>query len=87
MKKEYEEITNAGFLLQVDCPDLAMERHITFRDETDAEFVRRVEEQVDALNHALSDVPAERTRMHICWGITRHLIPEMSRLRQFCVRC
>ncbi len=68
MKKEYEEITNAGFLLQVDCPDLAMERHITFRDETDAQFVRHVEEQVDALNHALSGVPAERTRMHICWG-------------------
>ena len=68
MKQEYEEITNAGFLLQVDCPDLAMERHITFRDETDAQFVRHVDEQVDALNHALSGVPAERTRMHICWG-------------------
>ena len=68
MKTEYEEITNAGFLLQVDCPDLAMERHITFRDETDAQFVRHVDEQVDALNHALSGVPAERTRMHICWG-------------------
>ena len=68
MKKEYEEITNAGFFLQVDCPDLAMERHITFRDATDAQFVRHVDEQVDALNHALSGVPAERTRMHICWG-------------------
>jgi 5-methyltetrahydropteroyltriglutamate--homocysteine methyltransferase len=68
MKAEYEEITRAGFVLQVDCPDLAMERHITFRDESDDQFIRRIEEHVDALNHALSNVPAEAVRMHVCWG-------------------
>jgi len=60
MKAEYEEITRAGFVLQVDCPDLAMERHITFRDESDDQFIRRIEEHVDALNHALSNVPRRR---------------------------
>lgn len=68
MKGEYEEIIRAGFLLQVDCPDLAMERHITFRAESDAQFLRHVEEHVEALNHALRDIPADRIRMHICWG-------------------
>ena len=68
MKSEYEAIVSAGFLLQVDCPDLAMERHITFRDDSDAEFVGRVEQHVDVLNSALSNIPADRVRMHICWG-------------------
>jgi 5-methyltetrahydropteroyltriglutamate--homocysteine methyltransferase len=55
-------------LLQVDCPDLAMERHITFRDDSDDEFVSRVKRHVEVLNDALSDVPAERSRLHVCWG-------------------
>jgi 5-methyltetrahydropteroyltriglutamate--homocysteine methyltransferase len=68
MKNEYETITQAGLVLQIDCPDLAMERHITFRDESDGQFVKRIEEQVEVLNYALSDVPAGDARMHICWG-------------------
>jgi 5-methyltetrahydropteroyltriglutamate--homocysteine methyltransferase len=68
MRDEYEAIVDAGFLLQVDCPDLAMERHITFRSDTDEEFVRRVAQHVEVLNGALRNIPAERVRMHICWG-------------------
>ena len=68
MKAEYDAIVAAGFVLQVDCPDLAMERHITFRDESDDEFVARVEQHVEVLNSALRDVPADRVRMHVCWG-------------------
>ena len=68
MKLEYEMIVNSGLLLQVDCPDLAMGRHIRFRDVDDAEFLRNAELQVEALNYALSEVPAERVRMHLCWG-------------------
>jgi 5-methyltetrahydropteroyltriglutamate--homocysteine methyltransferase len=68
LKSEYEAIVGAGFLLQVDCPDLAMARHIQFRDAGDQEFIRNAELQVEALNVALSDVPAESVRMHLCWG-------------------
>ncbi|MEM7028300.1 MAG: cobalamin-independent methionine synthase II family protein [Chloroflexota bacterium] len=68
MKIEYEAIVQAGITLQVDCPDLAMGRHIKFRDVDDDEFVRNAELQVEALNYALSEVPAESVRMHLCWG-------------------
>ena len=68
MREEYETIVQSGLLLQVDCPDLAMGRHSRFRDLTDEEFLRTAEVQVDALNHALANVPADRTRLHICWG-------------------
>ncbi len=68
MKAEYEAIVRAGFALQVDCPDLAMGRHITFRDLSGEEFVKRAEGQVEALNYALSDVPAASARLHLCWG-------------------
>ena len=68
MREEYETIVNAGLLLSVDCPDLGMGRHIRFRDVDDKEFVRNAHVQVEALNHALAKVPAERVRMHICWG-------------------
>jgi len=68
MQVEFEAITGAGLLLQVDCPDLAMGRHIRYRDEDDDAFLRHAEEQVEALNHALRNVPAEQLRMHICWG-------------------
>ena len=68
MKVEYERITEAGLLLQVDCPDLAMGRHIRFRDEDTASFRRAAARQVEALNAALENVPAERVRMHLCWG-------------------
>jgi 5-methyltetrahydropteroyltriglutamate--homocysteine methyltransferase len=68
MRAEYKEIVDAGLLLQVDCPDLGMGRHIQFRDADDNEFLRNAEIQVEALNHALAAVPADRTRLHICWG-------------------
>lgn len=68
MQREYEAIVGAGLLLQIDCPDLAMGRHIRYRDETEANFLRFAEEQVEALNHALRNVPAASLRMHICWG-------------------
>jgi len=68
MKSEYEAIVRAGFVVQVDCPDLAMGRHIKFRDVSDEEFLRNAEAQIEALNYALSNVPADRARMHVCWG-------------------
>lgn len=68
MKIEYEMITNAGLILQVDCPDLAMGRHIRFRDVDDATFKKAAQRQVEALNYALENVPADRVRMHLCWG-------------------
>jgi 5-methyltetrahydropteroyltriglutamate--homocysteine methyltransferase len=68
MREEYEAIVGAGFLLQLDCPDLAMGRHTAFQDLTEKEFLKRAEHQVEALNHALANLPAERLRMHICWG-------------------
>ena len=68
MREEYEAIVGAGFVLQVDCPDLAMARHTAFQDLDEAEFLERAHQQVEALNHALSGVPAESVRMHICWG-------------------
>jgi 5-methyltetrahydropteroyltriglutamate--homocysteine methyltransferase len=68
MKPEYDAIVAAGFLLQLDCPDLAMARHTGFQELDDAEFLRRAEYHVEALNHAIRDIPADRMRMHICWG-------------------
>ena len=68
MATEYEAIVAAGLDLQIDAPDLAMGRHIKFRDVDDAEFLRNAHLQVEALNHALRKLPAERIRMHICWG-------------------
>ncbi len=68
MRTEYETIVNSGLILSVDCPDLAMGRHIKFRGVDDDEFLRNAELQVEALNHALANVPADRTRMHVCWG-------------------
>ena len=68
MKVEYEKITEAGLVLQVDCPDLAMGRHIRFRDVDTAAFKKAAQAQVEALNYALENVPADRARMHLCWG-------------------
>ena len=68
MREEYEAIAAAGFVLQVDCPDLAMARHTQYKDLSDDEFVRQAERQVEVLNAALANVPAEQCRMHICWG-------------------
>jgi 5-methyltetrahydropteroyltriglutamate--homocysteine methyltransferase len=68
MRGEYEAIVNAGFILQVDCPDLAMARHTGFQDLSEAEFLRQAEQQVEALNAALVNIPADKLRMHVCWG-------------------
>jgi len=68
MKAEYETIVAAGLDLQLDCPDLALSRHMLFTDLTDEEFVKVADSHVEALNHALRDVPADRVRIHICWG-------------------
>jgi 5-methyltetrahydropteroyltriglutamate--homocysteine methyltransferase len=68
MKAEYETIVAAGLDLQLDCPDLALSRHMLFTDLSDAEFVKVAASHVEALNHALSDVPEEKVRVHICWG-------------------
>ncbi|MBV9743171.1 MAG: cobalamin-independent methionine synthase II family protein, partial [Acidobacteriia bacterium] len=68
MRQEYETIVNAGLLLQLDCPDLAMGRHSRFKNTTEAEFLRLAELHMEALNHALANVPADRVRFHVCWG-------------------
>ena len=68
MKVEYEKITEAGLILQVDCPDLAMGRHIRFRDDDTETFKKAAQRQVEALNYALENIPADRVRMHLCWG-------------------
>ncbi|MXQ08099.1 epoxyalkane--coenzyme M transferase [Alphaproteobacteria bacterium GH1-50] len=68
MKEEYETIVAAGLDLQLDCPDLALSRHMLFTDLSDEEFVRVAGAHVEALNHALQDVPEDRVRVHICWG-------------------
>ncbi|MBL8662054.1 MAG: cobalamin-independent methionine synthase II family protein [Candidatus Odyssella sp.] len=68
MREEYRAIVDAGFLLQLDCPDLAMARHTGFQDLSESEFLKRAEFHVEAMNHALAGIPAEKLRMHICWG-------------------
>ena len=68
MQEEYEAIVNAGFVLQLDCPDLAMAHHTSFQELSEADFLKRAAFHVDALNHALRNVPADMTRIHICWG-------------------
>lgn len=68
MKEEYRLIIESGLIMQLDCPDLAMARHIGFQDLTEAEFIKRAEVHVEAMNYALGDIPSDRLRMHICWG-------------------
>lgn len=68
MREEYETIVNAGFYLQLDCPDLAMSRHTGYQDASEEEFLRIAAANVEALNAATANIPPERMRMHICWG-------------------
>ena len=68
MKEEYETIVNSGLDLQLDCPDLALSRHMLFEDMSDEEFIAVAEMHVEALNHALRDIDPARVRVHICWG-------------------
>jgi 5-methyltetrahydropteroyltriglutamate--homocysteine methyltransferase len=68
LRHEYETIAAAGIALQVDCPDLAMGRHVQFTQLSLEEFRQRIGMNVAALNHALRNIPAEQLRMHLCWG-------------------
>ena len=68
MRPEYEAIAEAGLILQVDCPDLALARHMAFAEKSDDEFAEIAERRIGALNRALRNIPAERCRMHVCWG-------------------
>jgi 5-methyltetrahydropteroyltriglutamate--homocysteine methyltransferase len=68
MRPEYEAIVAAGFILQLDSPDIGLGRHMTYKDRTDEEYLLVVERHVEVLNHALRNVPADRVRMHVCWG-------------------
>jgi 5-methyltetrahydropteroyltriglutamate--homocysteine methyltransferase len=68
MRTEYECVANAGVALQIDCPDLAMGRHIQYADLSLAEFRKRARAHVEALNHALRNIPAAQLRIHLCWG-------------------
>ena len=68
MQEEYAAVAAAGFILQLDCPDLAMSRHTGFQDLSETEFLKRAAFHVEALNHALAKVPANMVRMHVCWG-------------------
>ena len=68
MKAEYETIVGAGLTLQLDCPDLALSRHMLFTELSDAEFVAIAQNHVDALNWALRDIDPAKVRLHICWG-------------------
>jgi 5-methyltetrahydropteroyltriglutamate--homocysteine methyltransferase len=68
MKEEYQAIAAAGFVLQIDAPDAAMGRHAQFWNRTLDDFRRTLDMRVEALNHALSDIPQEQIRYHICWG-------------------
>lgn len=68
MSKEYRAIYEAGFILQIDSPDLAMDRAMFYRDHSDAQFVAAAEKHIAALNRAIEGIPRERVRLHCCWG-------------------
>jgi 5-methyltetrahydropteroyltriglutamate--homocysteine methyltransferase len=68
MRHEYECVAKAGFVLQIDCPDLAMGRHIQYADLSLSEFRKRAQMHIEALNHALRNIPPEQLRLHLCWG-------------------
>jgi 5-methyltetrahydropteroyltriglutamate--homocysteine methyltransferase len=68
LRHEYEAIAEAGIDLQIDCPDLAMGRHVQYADLDLSEFRNRIGLHIAALNHAVANIPAARLRMHLCWG-------------------
>jgi 5-methyltetrahydropteroyltriglutamate--homocysteine methyltransferase len=68
LRVEYEAIARAGYVLQIDAPDLALERHISFKDKPVSIFVEFVESVVATINAALKNIPADRVRLHVCWG-------------------
>ncbi len=68
MRVEYEAIVKAGFILQLDSPDLGLGRHMIFKNETEADYIRLAEQHVEVLNHAMRNIPGDRARMHVCFG-------------------
>ena len=68
LRFEYEAVVKQGLLLQLDCPDLALERHRSYQGQPEAPFLDFVERTVAAINHALRNVPRDRVRVHVCWG-------------------
>ena len=68
MREEYQAIVAAGFVIQIDCPDLAMARHTGFQDLSESEFLKRAQFHAELLNHALASIPTDRVRIHVCWG-------------------
>jgi 5-methyltetrahydropteroyltriglutamate--homocysteine methyltransferase len=68
MRHEYETVATAGIVLQIDCPDLGMGRHIQYAELSLAEWRKKAELHVEALNHAVANIPPEQLRMHLCWG-------------------
>jgi 5-methyltetrahydropteroyltriglutamate--homocysteine methyltransferase len=68
MRQEYETVAEAGLILQIDCPDLAMGRHIQYAQLSLPEFRNKARLHIEALNHALQNIPADRLRLHLCWG-------------------
>jgi 5-methyltetrahydropteroyltriglutamate--homocysteine methyltransferase len=68
LRGEYETIVRRGFLLQLDCPDLALERHLSYQDRPLGEFLGFVERVVTAINTALANIPRDKVRLHVCWG-------------------
>ncbi|NBT99014.1 MAG: epoxyalkane--coenzyme M transferase [Betaproteobacteria bacterium] len=68
LRSEYEAIVGAGLILQIDSPDLGLGRHMMYKDLEESDYLRRIERHIEILNHALRNVPAEQTRMHVCWG-------------------
>ena len=68
MTSEYEEIVSNDINLQLDCPDLALARHMTFKDLSEEDFLKRAEKQIEFLNNSIKNIPQSKIRMHICWG-------------------
>ena len=68
MRVEYEAIVEAGFILQLDSPDIGLGRHMIFKDKSEAEYIKLAEQHIEVLNHSLRNIPADRLRMHVCFG-------------------
>ncbi|MDB0048705.1 hypothetical protein N9F60_01890, partial [Alphaproteobacteria bacterium] len=68
MQEEYETIVNAGIQLQLDCPDLALSRHMTFKNESDEDFIKIANHNMEILNESLKNIPSNKLRLHVCWG-------------------
>ncbi|HEX4329150.1 MAG TPA: epoxyalkane--coenzyme M transferase [Burkholderiales bacterium] len=68
LRLEYEAIVANGFVLQIDCPDLALEGHVSFHDEPDSKYIGFIESVVGTINKAIRNIPRDRVRMHVCWG-------------------